>query len=222
MHHFGNEGQRPHRAGAHARNQEKLGEIGGTPLGGRGHVAVKAMHHDIAFADIMVSRHDQMRQQWLHRGRCGAGLQGGEFSKDAIRPKILEQVKLSLARGLGAPVGQVDDLALVGAFDGRMRLVDETLQTFGQPMIAARHLAVTVHALLHHHPVAVVGDDEAMQIEVETVLDGGAVHLGDQPAGGCQARAVEADALTDGGKLMRGFARMRATAAADVNAEFAR
>ena len=88
-------------------------------------------------------------------------------------------------------------------------------------MIAARHFAVAVHALLHHHPVAVIGDDEAMQIEVETVLNGSAVDLGDQPAGGCQARSIEADAFADDGEFVRGFARMRATAAADMNAEFA-
>jgi hypothetical protein len=35
----------------------------------------------------------------------------------------------------------------------------------------------------------VVGDDEAVEIEVEAVLDGGAVDLGDQPAGAAERRA---------------------------------
>ena len=112
---------------------------------------------------------------------------------------------MSLARGVGAPVGQIDDLALIGALDGGMRLVDKAFQTFGQPVIATRHLAVAVHALLHHHPVAVIGDDEAMQIEIEAVLNGGAVHLGDEPADIRQACSVEADALADRRQAHAGF-----------------
>lgn len=50
-------------------------------------------------------------------------------------------------------------------------------------MIAAGLLALAVHPLLNHDPPAVVGDDEGVQIKIETVLHGGAVHLGDEPAG---------------------------------------
>ena len=50
-------------------------------------------------------------------------------------------------------------------------------------MIAACLPALAVHALLHHRPVAVVGDDKAMQVEIEAVLHGGAVDLGDETAG---------------------------------------
>ena len=89
-------------------------------------------------------------------------------------------------------------------------------------MVAARVPAVAVHALLHHDPFAVVGHDEAVQIEIEAVLHRGAVDLGDEPAAPRQRRAVEADALADGDQFLRRLPRMRAAAAADMEAEFAR
>ena len=49
-------------------------------------------------------------------------------------------------------------------------------------MIAASLPLRAVHALLHHHPMAVVGDDEAVQVELKAILHRGAVDLGDQPA----------------------------------------
>ena len=118
-------------------------------------------------------------------------------------------------------IGQVDDLALRCALDRRMRLVDEAFQPFRQPVVAARLAAVAVHALLHDDPVAVIGDDEAVQIEIEAVLHGGAVHLGDEPAGVASACAVDPDALADRDQLMRRLARLRAAPAADMDAELA-
>ncbi len=56
-------------------------------------------------------------------------------------------------------------------------------------MVPARLPGVAVHALLDHHPLAVVGDDEAVQIEVEPVLHGGAVDPW-RPAGWRGASAV--------------------------------
>ena len=89
-------------------------------------------------------------------------------------------------------------------------------------MIAPRLPALAVHALLHDDPVAVVGDDEAVQVEVEAVLHRRAVDLGDQPARLRQRRAVEADALADRDQLVRRLARMLAAPAADMDAELAR
>ena len=119
-------------------------------------------------------------------------------------------------------VGEVDDLALGLALDRRMRRVNEARQPLGKPVITARLARVAVHPLLHHRPMAVVGDDEAVQIEIEAVLHRGAVDLGDQPAGARQRRAVEADPLADRRQLVRRLARMLAAAAADMQAEFAR
>ena len=89
-------------------------------------------------------------------------------------------------------------------------------------MIAARLPALAVHALLDDDPVAVVGDDEAVQVEIEAVLHGGAVDLGDQPARLRQRRAVEADPLADRDQLVRRLPRMPAAPAADMDAELAR
>src|ERR1700733_6371647 len=90
------------------------------------------------------------------------------------------------------------------------------------PVIAARLFFVAVHALLHDGPFAVVGDEEPMKIEVEAVLHGRAVDLGDETAGARQASAVETAALAGQAQLVGGLARMLAAAAADVDTEFVR
>ena len=54
--------------------------------------------------------------------------------------------------------------------------------------------------------LAVVGDDEAVQVELEAVLHGGAVDLGDEAAGLRERGAVEADPLADRDELLRGLA----------------
>ena len=74
-----------------------------------------------------------------------------------------------------------------------MRFVYEALQIFGMPMVPARLLVVAVHALLHDRPLAVVGDEESVQIEIEAVLDRGAVDLGDEAARAGKLGAVETD-----------------------------
>jgi|SRR6516164_473366 len=89
------------------------------------------------------------------------------------------------------------------------------------PVIAARLPRLAIHALLHHRPFAVIGDEEAVQIEIKAVLHRGAVDLGDETTGLRQLRAVEADALAECEKLVRRLARMLAAPAADMDAEFA-
>ena len=86
-------------------------------------------------------------------------------------------------------------------------------------MVAAGAAAGAVHTLLDHGPLAVVGDDEAVQIEIESVLERSAVDLGDQPARLAERGAVEPDLLADRGELVRRPSRMLAAAAADVEAE---
>ena len=87
-------------------------------------------------------------------------------------------------------------------------------------MIAPRLFAFTIHALLHDDPFSVIGNDKAMQVQIKSVLHGGAVNLGDQPARSGQGRAVEADAFANCGQFPRGCPRMAAPAAADMNAQF--
>ncbi len=61
-----------------------------------------------------------------------------------------------------------------------------------------------------------------MQIELEPVLHGGAVDLGDQPAGLGQRGAVEADPFADGDQLVRRLPGVPAAPAANMDAELAR
>jgi hypothetical protein len=60
-------------------------------------------------------------------------------------------------------------------------------------MVAPRLSAVAVHSLLHDGPVAVVGHDKAVQVEVEPILPRRTVDLGDEPARRRQWRAIKAD-----------------------------
>ncbi len=152
----------------------------------------------------------------------GDALELREFAPDPVRPEVAEDVDLSPPRGFGARVGQVDDDALVDPVDRGVRRLDEAFQALRQPVIAPRLAALAVHALLDDDPMAIVGDDEAVQVEIEAVLDGGAVDLGDEAARGRQRRPVEADPLPDGDELLRRLARMGSSAAADMQAEFAR
>ena len=69
---------------------------------------------------------------------------------------------MAAARSFGAPVGQIDELALGLAGNRRMRRVDKAGEAFGEPMVAPRLPAVAVHPLLDDGPMAVVGDDEAV------------------------------------------------------------
>ncbi len=145
----------------------------------------------------------------------------GKLARNAVRTEPVEQLELRAARLLGAMVGEVDDHALLRPVDRAVRLIDEARQPFGEPVIAPRVAALAVHALLHHHPLPVVGDDEAVQVKVEAVLHRRAVDLGDEPARLRERRAVDAGALADRDQLVRRLARMLAAPAADMNAKLA-
>ena len=84
------------------------------------------------------------------------------LAHDPVRAQRGQQVELASARSFGAPVGQIDDLALGLAGNRRMRRVDKAREAFGEPMVAPRLPAVAVHSLLDDGPVAVVGHDEAV------------------------------------------------------------
>jgi hypothetical protein len=52
---------------------------------------------------------------------------------------------------------------------------------------------VAVHALLHNRPLSVICHEESVEVEIEAVLDGGAVDFGDQTACANESGAVETD-----------------------------
>jgi len=136
-------------------------------------------------------------------------------------PQRFQEIELAAARGLCPAIRQIDDLALPLAFDRAMRRLDEAREPLRQPVIAPRLAVAVVHALLHDHPLAVIGDDEAVQVEIVAVLDRGAVDLGDQPARARQRVAVEADAIADRHEFLRRLQGVLAAAAADMQAELA-
>ena len=92
---------------------------------------------------------------------------------------------IRLRRDSSARLSVSDDVALTLSLDRRMRFLDEAFHPFRQPVIATRLLATAIHALVHDSPAPFIADDEAMQIKVETVLNGGAVNFGDQSTGFC-------------------------------------
>src|SRR3954463_3285422 len=89
------------------------------------------------------------------------------------------------------------------------------------PVVAARLLAVAVHALLHHGPFAVIGDEETVQVQIKTILHRGAIDLRDQPAGARKPGTVKANTVAEQAQLVGGSSGMPAAAAADMDAEFA-
>ena len=132
---------------------------------------------DVARAHVVMRRHDEVRQQSL----CwGFARERRQLGNNAIRTQIVQEVELPGARKFRPLVRQVDDLALYRPVDCAVRLVDEALQGFRMPMVAARLLLVAVHALLHDRPLPVVCHEEPVQIKVEAILDGGTVDLRDQ------------------------------------------
>ena len=104
-------------------------------------------------------------------------------------------------------IREVDDVALPRAFDRGMGRVHEALQPLRAPMIAPRLPARFVHPLLDDDPLPIIGHDETVEVKVEAILDGGAVHLGDKPAGARERVTVEADTLADRAELLRRPAR---------------
>ena len=70
----------------------------------------------------------------------------GHLPCQLVRAEIGEQVKLRVAGGRRAKVGEVEDVALRPAFDRGVGAVDEALQAFGEPMIAARLFAIARNA----------------------------------------------------------------------------
>ena len=168
--------------------------------------------------------HDEMRQQGLLgirvRGRRRlAVIEGSQFARDAIRPELCQKLQLRASRRRGAAVGEVDDLALSDTVDRSMRRVDETRQPVRKPMIAPRQLVFALHALLHDSPFAVVGDDEAVEIELKAILQRRAVNFCDEPANAGERCTVEADAIGNRNQLSGRLSRMRSASATDINAE---
>jgi hypothetical protein len=84
-------------------------------------------------------------------------------------------------------------------------------------LVAPRLALLAVHALLHDRPVAIVDDEEPMQVKLEPVLHGGAVHLRHKAAHPRQPRSIEAEPVTEQLKLLGRAPRVPAAPAADMH-----
>ena len=179
MHHLGHQRQRLHGAGADTRGEQKLREVL-RPLLGRGRQRpMQAPGDHVPRAHVVMVGHGEVRQHRLgRRGRRLRRRQGGELAHHSIGPMAVQESHLRGSRGFGAAVREIDDLALPPPLDRGVRRVDEAREALGEPVVSARLAASVVHPLLDDHPLAVVRDDEAVQVQVESVLHGGAVHLG--------------------------------------------
>ena len=160
----------------------------------------------IAASDVVVCRHDEMRQQWLGGGGLRllftASLKGREFARNLVRSEREEKIKLGEARRFSATVREIDDLALSFSVDCGMRIIDEALQSVRKPVIAPRLLACAIHALLNDSPVAVVSDNEAVELEVETILYSSAVNFRHQAARLRKSGSVDTDTVAYGNQFL--------------------
>src|ERR1700731_2386927 len=153
-----------------------------------------------------MGRHDQMRQRKLLRnGWCDRSFnparQSRQFARDPVRPQRVQNAKLTATRGSSTAIGEIDDLTLPDSIDGGVGLLDKTFQAFGKPVIPTSLLAVAIHSLLDYDPLAIIGHDESVQIEIKAILHGGAVYLGDESAGIRERRPVKSPHFPDCDKL---------------------
>jgi hypothetical protein len=214
--------QGPYRAGADAGYEKQFGEVGRTAIGRCGERTVETPLDDIFAADIVMIRKHQVRKQGLPLGLARAGLQPRKLADDTTGTDRSQKLELPRARRYGAPIREIDDGALPRPFDGGVRCIHETLKSFRQPVMAPRLATIAIHALLDYDPIAVVGDDEAVKIEIEAVLDGGAVHFCHKATRSREISPVDAHALADGSQFRGRRTTMPAAAAADVDSKLAR
>ena len=82
---------------------------------------MKTARMNVAGTDIVVRRHDKVRQHGLSwRGWRRLRVELGKLAENFVWAQVGEQIKLPLARGFGAVIRKVDDHALIRALDGRM------------------------------------------------------------------------------------------------------
>jgi hypothetical protein len=86
-------------------------------------------------------------------------------------------------------------------------------------VIAAGLPELAVHPLLYNDPMAVVGNDEPVQIELETVLHSGTVDLGYQAAGCGERCSIKSYVVPDGDQFVRRLPRIPPTPSADMDPE---
>ena len=142
-----------------------------------------------------------------------------DFGERGIRRRARDFEECGLRR-TGVAVHEVEDRALMLADDRGVGLRGEIANRRRVPVVAARHAAALVHALLYHGPLAPGSHDEGVEVDLEPVIDGVVVDARGEAAGADQRFAIEAAALGDRAQFVGSIARVAPAAAANVDAEF--
>ena len=77
------------------------------------------------------------------------------------------------------------------------------------------------HPLLHHAPLPIAGDNERVQIQVESVLNGSTINLRYEPTGVHERHGIQSGSLADLYELIRCPARVFAASATYVQTKLA-
>src|SRR3984893_14348638 len=219
VHDFGNHRQRAYRPRTDTWNEQQFGEVDRRPIRCGSQIGVKARRQHVACPDIVMGRHHQMRQRKLRRnGWCDRSFnparQSRQFARNAVWTHGVQHYKLTAARAPSTVIGEIDDLTLPDSIDGGVGLLDKTFQAFGKPVVPASLFAVAIRSLLDYDPLAIIGHDESVQIEIKAILHGGATDLDAEPACVRERRTVKAHTLPDCYELPRRLPGMFAAAAA--------
>jgi len=125
VHDFGNHRQRAYRPRTDTWNEQQFGEVDRRPIRCGSQIGVKARRQHIACPDIVMGRHDQMRQRKLRRnGWCRSfnpARQSRQFARDPVRPQGVQNAKLTAARGPSTAIGEIDDLPPLPCLESRGR-----------------------------------------------------------------------------------------------------
>lgn len=218
MQDLGHLSQREHRARPDAGYPEKIGEIDGRSFARSRERSGDAPADDVLPSDVMMLGHRQVGK-WE-----GSRLRRSDLVERAQNDfgACMDELHLGGARSRRASIGEVDDRALRLAVDRGMGFVDEARESFAQPVIAAGGSIHRSHSLLNNGPSAVGGHDESVQVQVEPVLNGGAVHFGHQAAGPRKRRPVDPCRVSDPRQLGGRLARVTSAPPTYVDAELER
>src|SRR5438105_6238283 len=99
-----------------------------------------------------------------------------------------------------------------------MRLVHEIRDLRAEPVVAARGAIVFAHALLYYRPLAIAGDEEAVVIDAEAILDRRRIDFRRHPAVIGESSAVDPGAISVVDELVWSATRDLSLAPSDKNA----
>src|SRR5262249_24228350 len=148
------QGKCAHGASTDTWCQQQVLKILRPHIGCCGQRPAQAAGDDIACANGVMRRHDEVQSElaWraMHRPwhcpwHCPShcpwhhpwGSERRELVGNAVGTQAVQEVELCLAGWCGSAVGEIDDVALARAGDCRMRGFNEALQALRQPMVTA-------------------------------------------------------------------------------------